>query len=303
LQKIGARDAGRVRRLALIALLAMAALLVLYVLAVRTGWGQELDDAALEGRTTRHRVQVATDHLLNTISVSSLVLLGGGIVTIAVARRRVHLAFVAGVVVAGACTTTEVLKHFILGRPDLVNPNPLGPSFPSGHTTVAMSLVVALVLVVPPHRRALVALVGLAYACLIGGGVVTAGWHRPSDVMGAFFVVTAWATAGTAALIAWRGAPPDGEPPDSTDDVVDPLAIGGAALLAVGFVGFVIVYLAIRQDRLDAVRLSGAYAAALIAIVGTGLIAMATILAAIRGLELDPVSRGGALRGTGRQAP
>jgi membrane-associated phospholipid phosphatase len=229
------------------------------------------------------------------------VLLGAGIVTIAVARRRVHLALVAGVVVAGACATTEVLKHFILGRPDLVNPNPLGPSFPSGHTTVAMSLAVALVLVVPPNRRALVALLGLAYACAVGAGVLTAGWHRPSDVMGAFLVVTAWAAAGTAALVMWRGAPPEAEPMDS-DDVVDPLAIGGAALLVVGFVGFVIVYLALRQDRLDAVRLSGAYAAALIAIVGTGLIAMATILATIGGVELDPLNRAAGRPGTTRQA-
>jgi hypothetical protein len=247
--------------------------------------------------------------LLDTISVTSLALLGGAATVIAVARGRIHLALTAAAVVVGAVATTEVLKLVVLGRPDLLGVNdPLPtPSFPSGHATVAMSLAVAFTLVVPARIRGVTALGGLAYACLVGTGTVTAGWHRPSDVMGAFLVVMLWAGIAAAALIRWRGATPEREAEHNGSPDINPtMAWMGAVLLALGFAGFVIVYLAIRQDRLDAVRLDGAYAASLVAIVGVGLVLMSALLAALRGVGLDPhreeVSRAARRPGTARPA-
>lgn len=283
-----------------IALLAAVLLAILYVVAVHTAWGQRLDDAALDGRTTRPVVLHATSRLLDTISVASLTLLGGAALAIAVGRRRVHLAMTAVVVVLGANVTTQILKHVVLGRPQLIASDPLpAPSFPSGHTTVATSLAVAFVLVVPPRWRTATALCGVVYACLIGTGVVTAGWHRPSDVIGGFLVVVVWTGLATGGLMRWRGAAREAEPPPPSEPRISPrFARVGAVLLALGFAGFTIVYVAIRQGRLDAVRLDGAYAAAQIVIVGTGLLAMAALLAALRGVALDPpppLTRGGAL--------
>jgi len=288
-------DAGLARRgrewLLALALVSAVLLMILYLVAVRTGWGQRLDNAALDGRTTRAVVLHATGRLLETISVTSLALLGGAAAAIAAARRRTHLALAAAGVVVGAIVTSEILKRVILGRPELsgsADPLP-APSFPSGHTTIAMSLAVAFVLVVPARARGVTALCGLAYACLIGMGTVTAGWHRPSDVMGGFLVVTLWAGLVTAALIRWRGAAPERESEHFGEPVVSPtLAWTGAVLLALAFVGFAGVYLAIRQDRLDAVRLDGAYAASLVAIVGVGLVLVAAFLASLRGVGLDP---------------
>ena len=274
-----------------LALLSAVLLVVVYLVAVQTGWGQRLDDAALDGRTGRTVILRATGRLLDTISVSSLALLGGATLAIAVGRWRIHLAMTAGAVVLGANVTSQILKHFVLGRPDLVGPiDPLpAASFPSGHTTVAMSLAVAFVLVVPARLRQLTAMLGIAYASLVGTGTVTAGWHRPSDVIGGYLVVTMWTGLAVAGLMRWRGAVAERGPELQRRAVVSPtLAAGGAVLLALGFVGFVIVYLAIRQDRLDAVRLDGAYVAALIVIVGTGLLAMAALLAVLRGVGLDP---------------
>ena len=64
----------------------------------------------------------------------------------------------------------EVLKRFLLPRPDLV----VAPdeffhnTFPSGHTTIAMTVLVAAMLVVP-HRRCGVTLVAIvASAVAIG---------------------------------------------------------------------------------------------------------------------------------------
>lgn len=265
-------------------------LVVLYVVAVRTKWGQNLDDAALDGRTTRSVVIRATGRLLDTISVTSLALLGGASVVIAVARRRIHLALTAAAVVVGAVATTEILKLVVLGRPDLVGTNDPLPaaSFPSGHATVAMSLAVAFTLVVPAGIRGVTALSGLAYACLVGTGTVTAGWHRPSDVMGAFLVVMMWTGIAGAVLIRRRDAMFEQEADFGEPDINPTMAWAGAVLLALGFAGFVIVYLAIRQDRLDAVRLDGAYVASLVVIVGVGLVLMSVLLAALRGVGLDP---------------
>ncbi len=276
--------------LLVLALASAFLLLALYVVAVRTRWGQDLDDAALDGRTDRTVVLRATGRLLETISVTSLALLGGAAAVIAMVRRRIYLAFAAAVVVGGSVVTSEILKRVVLSRPILLggdDPLPI-PSFPSGHATVAMSLAVAFALVVPARARGVTALCGLAYACLIGTGTVTAGWHRPSDVMGAYLVVTMWAGLVGAALIRWRGATLERESEHFGEPTVSPtLGWTGAGLLALGFVGFAIVYVAIRQDRLDAVRLSGAYFASLVGILGVGLVLMASLLAALKGVGLD----------------
>ncbi len=281
-----------VRRLVVLAATAAVLLLGLYLLAVKTRWGQRLDDAAFDGRTTRPAVLRATGRLLDTISVGSLAFLGGALLGVALIRRRVHLALAAGVVVLGANVTTQLLKDMVLGRTDLVPPpDLLGPSFPSGHTTVAMSLAVALVLVVPARLRIPAALFGLIYAGMVGAGTVTAGWHRPSDVMGGFLVVTMWGAGATAVLVLWRGAGGEPAEPEPVEPLIRPaLAQVGAGLLAVAFVGFAVVFIALRQDRLDAVRLGGAFAASLAAIGGVGLVAMAGLLTAIQGVGLDPPS-------------
>jgi membrane-associated phospholipid phosphatase len=116
-------------------------------------------------------------------------------------RRREVLAALA--VVAGANLTTQLLKatleharhkafeHGI----ELPWPN----SFPSGHTTAAASIAVALVLVVPAAHRLTAALLGAALTAVVGLAVVILGWHYPSDVLGGLLVVGAW---GFAAL-AW----------------------------------------------------------------------------------------------------
>jgi membrane-associated phospholipid phosphatase len=116
-------------------------------------------------------------------------------------RRREVLA--ALVVVAGANLTTQLLKvaleharhrafeHGI----ELPWPN----SFPSGHTTAAASIAVALLLVVPAAHRLVAASAGAALTAVVGLAVVILGWHYPSDVLGGLLVVGAW---GFAAL-AW----------------------------------------------------------------------------------------------------
>jgi membrane-associated phospholipid phosphatase len=185
---------------ALLGLAAAAALgaLLLYLAAVRTGEGRRLDDAAKGDLGEGSRAFDETSDLLDTISTSSLALLGAAIMAIALIRGRPRLALGAGAIVLGANLTTQYLKA------SLDRPGPAGPeagSYPSGHVTVAMSLAMALVLVAPPALRVAATALGGAYAIGVGVAVIALNWHRPSDVVGAYLVVVAW-TALVAAVLA-----------------------------------------------------------------------------------------------------
>jgi membrane-associated phospholipid phosphatase len=294
-QPIAADSLARVRAVRLACFAAVCALLLvaLYVVAVRTHWGQTVDDAALDGRTTRANVLAATDRVLNTISIASLALGSVAIMLVAFARRRPHLAIAAATVILGANVTTQVMKKVLLDRPDLVGrPDPLGllNSFPSGHSTVAMALAVGLVVVVPAAARPWAAFGGLVYATLVGAGTVTAGWHRPSDVAAAYLVVMVWAGVCLALLISTEGV--DRTRPARLLQRVpslNPFFAGvGVGLLLGAMVGVAGTLVAAREAQLDAVNLGASYAAAVAAIAGAALVLLVALLSMLRDLSLDP---------------
>ena len=276
------------RALLVIAVAAVFLLGLLYQFAVQTAWGQRLDATASKGRGELHRRGIhAAARLLTTIDVASLVLLGGAIVLVALIRARPRLAVGAGAMIAGSLLTSELLKRVVLPRPDLGVFDGLGSagSFPSGHTTVAMSLGVGAMLVSPSRWRAIVAALGAVFASAIGVAVVATASHRPSDPIGAALVVTAWSAAIAAVLVPQDGS--EARKPDEPH--ASPwFAYGGLALLVVAFIGLVATAVAIRRDSVDTIELGGAFAAAAAAISGTILVCTAALLAVLRGVELDP---------------
>jgi membrane-associated phospholipid phosphatase len=275
------------RALLVLSAAATAALVVVYTLAVRTAWGQRLDATALRGRRElRAKAVHAAARLITTIDVASLVLLGGAIVLVALLRARPRLAAGAAAIIAGSVITTEVLKHVVLSRPYLGVLDALHgrPSFPSGHTTVAMSLAIAAMLVSPSRWRGIVGALGALYASAMGVALIATANHRPSDPIGAALVVTAWAAMVTAMLVGRAGH----ERHEPTGSRVSPwLALGGLALLVVAFVGLAATIVAIRRNRLDTIELGGAFAASATAIVGTVFLCTAALLGVLRGLALD----------------
>jgi hypothetical protein len=140
------------------------------------------------------------DEFLRVVSVGSLVLATVFIAAIGIFRGRPRLALTAAGMVLVAGVTTEVLKFFILERPDLVVSRIGDNSYPSGHTTIGMSIAMSALLVVPARLRMITALGAGAVGAAFGVAVVAAGWHRPSDAVGAYLVCLA-ASAGAAALI------------------------------------------------------------------------------------------------------
>ncbi len=266
----------------------------LYIGAVRTRLGQRTDEAALVGRVTNGSLQAATNHLLNTISVTSLFLGTGALALLALSRRRPRLAVGVVAMVVGANLTTQLLKSHLLPRPDLLHrPGAASvPSFPSGHATVAMSLALGLLLVVPPRSRTIVGCIAVAYATLIGAATLTAGWHRPSDVIAGYLVATTWATILTGSIIGVRGtgALAGSRPPAALSRLMSNrrMLIAGAWLLSTAFVVSAAVLLVLNGRRLTPTRVGASYASAVVAITGAALVLLSVVLRALRGALLDP---------------
>ncbi len=166
--------------------------------------GQLLDTVALDGNTVgQARIERLVRTILNTISLLSLAIATGAVAFIAVIRRRVALAFGITILVVGANLTAQALKHF-LHRPELgvdLQRASAGNSLPSGHTTIAASVAVALILVLPGRVRAAGALAGAVLTTAAGVATLSAGWHRPSDAIAALLVVGGWACVASLFIV------------------------------------------------------------------------------------------------------
>src|SRR5919204_265367 len=96
--------------------------------------------------------------------------LGSLCIGVALLRRRPSRAVAVAVLLLGTGATTQMLKH-VLNAPRISQW--LGPwgqvgdnSWPSGHSTAAMTLALCAVMVAPPAQRALVALFAAAIAVI-----------------------------------------------------------------------------------------------------------------------------------------
>lgn len=215
-----------------VGLLCAVALVWLGDRSQQTRLGQALDQAGMDvvvgdQATTRRLVGVLGNVSLGSIAVAVLVLVG-----IAVVRQRYAAATAAVSLMVGANATTQVFKA--LG--DRADHGYLTvESFPSGHATVVVSLVLAALLVTPGPARTSVSLLGSAAITVTAAATLVASWHRPADILGALLVSLVW---GTAVLAIWslvRGGMPGVVPARphrifATTGVV--LALAG--LLAVG---------------------------------------------------------------------
>ncbi|MET7948974.1 phosphatase PAP2 family protein [Micromonospora sp. NPDC005324] len=194
--------------LVVLALVQAAAFLAVWRVAVHLEIGQWVDTVALTGnRIGQDAIDGPVDKILNAMSVVSLLAVTAMIGFIALIRGRIALAITATLLIAGANVTTQLLKYG-LNRPDYgVDPEraAVGNSLPSGHATVAASVAVALMLVLPRKVRAVGAFIGAGYAAVAGVATLSAGWHRPSDAVAAYLVVGVWAAlAGLLLLVAQR---------------------------------------------------------------------------------------------------
>jgi membrane-associated phospholipid phosphatase len=181
-------------------------LATVYLLAVWTVPGQRFEDAVLKaaGRVAGSADQAGALDILDAISVPAVVVAGILLILISVLRRRLFLGVLSVAMITGSIATTEVFQQF-LQRPILLSQGVRreDQSFPSGHTTVAMSLMCALVMVAPYRFRGVVAFLTSLWAASVGVATVTASWHRPSDTIGADLIVVGYACTAVAILARW----------------------------------------------------------------------------------------------------
>jgi hypothetical protein len=167
-----------------------------FLVAAHTTGGRSFDRSAFERASGNAPppYRVAGQHSLRTIDAATVALALVGLAALAIVRRRVARAVAGAFVVLVSVGSAELLKRllpFPPGRP---------PTLPSGHTAVAVSLGIALVLAVPPVLRPTAAVAGAAYGAAIGFSVVVIGWHLPSDAIASFFLCGFWASLAGLAL-------------------------------------------------------------------------------------------------------
>ena len=181
---------------------ACAAALVPLVLAAYAVAPVERLDTSLLLRVSAHAGPAATalaeivTRLADPLPLLAMTVVVCGL-GIAWGRRPEALA--AGAVVVGANVTTQVLK-VVLAHPRQGQAGIWSTAFPSGHTTAAVSIAIALSLVAPPRLRPALALAGGGFAAMVAVSVVALEWHYPSDVLGGTLVAASWGFAAMAAL-------------------------------------------------------------------------------------------------------
>ncbi|MCC2318045.1 phosphatase PAP2 family protein [Cellulomonas chengniuliangii] len=170
-------------------------------LFVDTWAGQQVEWAALQGaQNWQGQLWRVAERVLDVVSVGFIAVVLLAAVLIALVRRRWSLAVQVAVLMIGANVTTRVVKLVLLDRPDLGVEGTWGNTLPSGHTTAAASISAVLLMVVPRRIRPWAAVLGAGYTAATGVSTLVGQWHRPSDVVAAVLVVTAWAAVSCSVV-------------------------------------------------------------------------------------------------------
>jgi membrane-associated phospholipid phosphatase len=251
-----------------------AAFVALAQFYVRTEHGQRLDTIALTGNSIgQARIDELVNTVLNAMSLASLAVATAVLAFIALIRGRKGLALMVLLLIAGSNLTTQVLKS-VISRPNLgidIERAAAGNSLPSGHTTVAAAVAVALVLVLPPRTRAVGAFLAAGYTALAGVATLSAGWHRPSDAMAALLVVGGWTAAVSFLLVLAQRREDFVRHRDAHPVATAVLVVAGIGLLGVAAVAIQLTE-QVRDfdpEELSRRRLFAAYAGGAAGIAGT----------------------------------
>ncbi|GAC55885.1 hypothetical protein GOHSU_02_00280 [Gordonia hirsuta DSM 44140 = NBRC 16056] len=225
-------------------------LVAVYLAAVRTPTGQRVENQALSGARQVNADELAgADQALATFTVSSLGVAVAILAIIGWLRGGLRLAAIAVAVVAGAVMVAEVLKRVVLTRPPLVEAPEYWQhnSFPSGHTTVAMSVACASLIVVSWRWRTLAMLVVMSWTVGVGAYTVVARWHRLSDTIGADAI--ALAAASIAALVLVRTGQVQAVPADRKAPVRTVLIVLATLyVVAMGAIGIALGVVGMGQE-------------------------------------------------------
>jgi membrane-associated phospholipid phosphatase len=257
---------------------------ILLILAYGSGFIRWVDGGALEGFTSMRgpRFDSVTLRVAGLGGPLEVAMMGAALAAIALARGRPRVALGVVVLIAATSVSSQLLKGV------LAFPRPLGDlgaahvdpaAFPSGHSTAAMSLALAAVMVSPSRYRPLAALVGAGLALSVAFSVIALGWHFPSDAVGGFLLATGEALVIAAALAAYPGRR---RVPERVERIVDRAAGIGLSAAALGGIllgGAFVISTAITR-RTDLVDFARAHTLVLPVAAGLVLAALALLMGA-----------------------
>jgi hypothetical protein len=207
-------NAEALRSRLLVGALVCAVLLVVgYFLLVATPWGHQFDDQALFGRKALSQKVVVWDYkLLAHVSKAGLLCAAILMLIIGVARRCTLVGFIAAAGFGSAVLGAEFLKrvlpwHALVAADSMLPKGFRTGTYPSGHATIGTSLALGLLLVSSARWRPWLAVAAGCFSATFSTGVLFAGWHRPSDALGAL----AWSgfcmSLAAAIAVRLRGGP------------------------------------------------------------------------------------------------
>ena len=168
---------------------------------IYTATGQQVDEQAYteyahQFKSYRGPTLTALDSLPTIVGVIAVL----GLVAVLIWKHRFLPSLIGVLVGAAAVTSTYLLKHYLIVKPDLGVQEALSNSAPSGHTTFAAAAGAALFLAAPRLLRPTVALCAALATCLTGASTIINGWHRPADVVTAILVTAIWTVVGMGVL-------------------------------------------------------------------------------------------------------
>ncbi len=168
---------------------------------IYTATGQQVDEQAYteyahQFKSYRGPTLTALDSLPTIVGVIAVL----GLIAVLIWKHRFLPSLLGVLVGAAAVTSTYLLKHYLIVKPDLGVQEALSNSAPSGHTTFAAAAGAALFLAAPRFLRPTVALCAALATCLTGASTIINGWHRPADVVTAILVTAIWTVVGMGVL-------------------------------------------------------------------------------------------------------
>lgn len=168
---------------------------------IYTATGQQVDEQAYteyahQFKSYRGPTLTALDSLPTIVGVIAVL----GLIAVLIWKHRFLPSLIGVLVGAAAVTSTYLLKHYLIVKPDLGVQEALSNSAPSGHTTFAAAAGAALFLAAPRFLRPTVALCAAVATCLTGASTIINGWHRPADVVTAILVTAIWTVVGMGVL-------------------------------------------------------------------------------------------------------
>jgi membrane-associated phospholipid phosphatase len=189
------------RRPLFVAAASAALAAAVYLVIAHVALAQRIDARVLEdamSHQTYERATLATD-VVSFFDPASFALLLAFLVGGAVLAGRTRAGIAVGAAILGAEITAQLLKPLLaVERPSPADHYLPAASWPSGHTTAAVSLLFGLLIVLPPRLRPPVAVIGGGFAVLALGSLLLLGSHYPSDVLGGILVSAAWCAVALA---------------------------------------------------------------------------------------------------------